>query len=93
MLFVCSVWQCTFFDRYKLLSAATYYFRQLYTTFGGYILLSTAIYYFQRYILLLPDWDFIRIQDFPAIPYICGLKARLEFNITLLTLIWFRFFL
>ena len=51
--------------------AAIYYFRWLYTTYGGYILLSTAIYYFrQLYILLLalPDCDFVRIQGFIQFP-------------------------
>ena len=56
--------------------AAIYYFRRLYTTYGGYILLSAAVYYFQRlyitfdgYILLLTlrDCDSVRIQDFIAI--------------------------
>ena len=78
-----------------------YYFRQLYTAFGGYILLSTAIYYFRQLcitfdgcilLLALPDCDLVRIQYFPAISLICGLKARLEFNINLLVLIQFRFF-
>ena len=75
--------------------AAIYYFRQLYTTYGGYILLSTAIYYFRRlyitfegYILLLAlsDCDFLRIQDFITISHTYGLKARLDFNINLLAL-------
>ena len=57
------------------------YFRQLYVTFDGYIL-----------ILALPDWDFVKIQDFLAISRICGLKARLEFNINLLALIQFCLF-
>ena len=48
---------------------AIYYFRRLYTTYGG-------IYYFRRlyitfdgYILLLalPDCDFVRVQDFITI--------------------------
>ena len=70
--------------------AAIYYFRRLYTTYGGYILLSAAVYYFQRlyitfdgYILLLAlrDCDFVRIQDFIAISRTYGLKARLDFKI------------
>ena len=81
--------------------AAIYYFRRLYTTYGGYILLSAAIYYFRRlyitfggYILLLalPDCDFVRIQDFITISRLYGLKARLDFNINLLALIQFSFF-
>ena len=80
---------------------AIYYFRRLYTTYGGYILLSTAIYYFRRlyitfdgYILLLalPDCDFVRIQDFITISCTLGLKARLDLNINLLVLIQFCFF-
>ena len=66
----------TTLDGYMLLTAAIYYFGQLYVTFDGYILL-----------LALPDCDFIRIQDFPAISRVCGLKARLEFNINFLALI------
>ena len=81
--------------------AAIYYFRRLYTTYGGYILLSVAIFYFRRlyitfggYILLLalPDCDFVRIQDFITISRLYGLKARLDFNINLLALIQFCFF-
>ena len=81
--------------------AAIYYFRRLYTTYGGNILLSTVIYYFRRlyinfdgYILLLAllECDFVRIQDFLAISRTYGLKARLEFNINLLALIQFCFF-
>ena len=81
--------------------AAIYYFRRLYTTYGGYILLSAAVYYFRRlyitfdgYILLLalPDCDFVRIQDFITISRLYGLKARLDFNINLLALIQFSFF-
>ena len=81
--------------------AAIYHFRRLYTTYRGYILLWAALCYFGRlyitfdgYILLLalPDCDFVRIQDFPAISRICGLKTRLEFNINLLALIQFCFF-
>ena len=66
------------------------YLQCLYATFDGYILLSTAMYYFRHgYILLLalPDFDFVRIQGFPAIKGVCGLKARLEFNTDLLALI------
>ena len=81
--------------------AAIYYFRRLYTTYGGYILLSAAVYYFRRlyitfdgYILLLalPDCDLVRIQDFITISRTYGLKARLDFNINLLALIQFCFF-
>ena len=80
--------------------AAIYYFRRLYTTYGGYILLSAALYYFRRlcitfdgYILLLalPDSDFIKIQYFITISRSYGLKARLDFNINLLALIQFCF--
>ena len=79
---------------------AIYYFRRLYTTYGGYILLSAAIYYFRRLyvtfdgytILALPNCDFIRIQDFITISRTYGLKARLDFNINLLALIQFCFF-
>ena len=60
---------------------AIYYFRQLYVTSNGYILL-----------LALPDFDFLRVQDFPAVSQICELKARLEFNINLLAIIQFCFF-
>ena len=65
---------------------AIYYFRQLYTTYGGYKLLSTAVYYFRRiyitfdgYILLLalPQCAFVIIQDFFRT---YGLKARLDSN-------------
>ena len=81
--------------------AAIYYFRRLYTTYGGYILPSTAIYYFRRlyitfdcYILLsaLPDCDFVRIQDFITISPTYGLKARFDLNINLLVLTQFCFF-
>ena len=80
--------------------AAIYYFRRLYTTYGGYILLSAALYYFRGlyitfdgYILLLalPDCDFVRIQDFITISGSYGLKAKLDFNINLLALIQFSF--
>ena len=80
---------------------AIYYFRQLYTTYGGFILLSAAVYNFQRlyitfdgYILLLAlrDCDFVRIQNFIAISRTYGLKARLDFKINLLALIQFSFF-
>ena len=66
------------FDGYILLKAAIYYFRRPYITFNGYILL-----------LALPDCDFVRSQHFLAISRICGLKARLEFNINLLEFIQF----
>ena len=81
--------------------AAIYYFRRLYTTYGGYILLSTAIYNFRQlyitfdgYILLLalPDCDFARVQDFITISHTYRLKARLDFNINLLALMQFCFF-
>ena len=75
---------------YKHLLTAIYYFRRPYTTFDGDILLSTAIYYLL--LLALLDCDFVSIQDIPTIPLICGLKARLEFNMILLTLIQFYFF-
>ena len=65
-----------FFDCYILLSI-----RWLCTTSNGYILLLASV-----------NCDFVRNQEFPAIPRICGLKARLEFNISLLTLIRFWFF-
>ena len=60
---------------------ATYYLRRLHTTFDGYVLL-----------LAWHDCDFARIQDFPAIFRICGLKGRLEFNNNLLVLVQFYFF-
>ena len=72
--------------------AAIYYFRRLYTTYGGYILLSTAIYNFRQlyitfdgYILLLalPDCDFVRILDFITTSCTYGLKPRLDFNINI----------
>ena len=66
---------------FRQLSAAMYYFWRLCTTFDGYILL-----------LALPDCDFVRIQDFPVISRIWGLKARLEFSINLLALIFFYFY-
>ena len=74
--------------------AAIYYFRLLYTTYGGYILLSTAIYYFRRLYTTfsLPDCDFVRIQDFITISRTYGLKALLDLNINLLVLIQFCFF-
>ena len=74
-----------------IIQTATYYLRRPYTTFDGYILLLTAIYYFRwlyitfdGYILLLalPDWDFVKIQDFITISGIYGFKASLEFNIS-----------
>ena len=86
---------------YVLFMAAIYYFRRLYTTYGGYILLSVAAYYFRRiyvtfdgYMLLLalPDCDFVRIQYFITISRTYGLQARLDFNINLLALIQFFFF-
>ena len=92
----CFRWPYTTFDGYILLSTAASYFRRLFTSFDCYILLSTAIYYFRSYILLLAltDCDFIRTQDFSAIPRICGIKARLKASqaIILLPLIQFYFF-
>ena len=88
--------------------AAIYYFRRLYTTYGGNLLLSTAIYYntiliLVQYILvvkyiivytiLLSTAMISRIQDFLAISCTYGLKARPEFNINLLALIHFLLFL
>ena len=76
--------------------ATIYYFRRLYTTYGGYIPLLKAIYYFRRlyiifdgYILLLdlPDCDFVRIEEFFTISRTYVLKARLDFNINVLALI------
>ena len=64
-----------------LLLTAKYYIRRLYITFDVYILL-----------LALPYCDFVRIQVFPAISFICGLNTRLEFNSNLLALIQFFFF-
>ena len=77
------------------------YFWRLYTTFGGDIRLLTAIYHIRRlyitfdgYILLLAlrYCGFTRIEVFHAISFLCGLNARLEFNINLLALIQFSFF-
>ena len=67
------------------------YFGRLYATSDDLIPLGMAIYYFRCYIPLLAllDNDLVRIQDFPAISRICGFKARLELNISLLTLIQF----
>ena len=56
-------------------------FRRLHITFEGYILL-----------LALPDCDFVKIPNFPAISRVCGLKASLEFSINLLALIQFCFY-
>ena len=88
-MFVWSVGLWIFFDHYKLLSTALYYFQWLYTAFDGFILLSTAIYYFRRYTLLsaLGDCDLVRTQDSPIL--FCGLKGRFEFNINLLILVQF----
>ena len=92
MTFVCSVPLGTFFDHYKLLLTAMYYFRRLYPTYGCYMLLSLAICYFRRlcttldgYILflVLPDSGFVRIQDSLAISRTDELKTRLEFKINL----------
>ena len=83
--------------------AAIYYFRRLYTTYGGNLLLSTAIYYntililvvkyIIVYTILLSTAMISRIQDFLAISCTYGLKARPEFNINLLALIHFLLFL
>ena len=43
-------------------------------------------------LFVLRDCDFVRIQDFSETSCICGLKARFELNINLLTLIQFYFF-
>ena len=91
----------TTFGHHILLLTAIYYFwraytsldgfQRLYTTFDSYIPLSTAIYYFWRlyttfsFTLL---W-FCKNQRLPAIYHICGLKATLKFNISLLALIHF----
>ena len=94
-------WQYISFRGYIPLSVAIYYFWRLYTTFDGYMLLLTTIYYIRRlyitfdvYILLLalPYCDFVRIQVFAAISFICGLNIRLEFKSNLLALIQFCFF-
>ena len=66
---------------------AIYVFWLLYISFDGYILLWRY-----KLLLALPDCDFVRIQHFPTISCICGLKARIEFNINLLALIYFCFF-
>ena len=65
---------------------AVYYFRRLYTTFDLYIA-------FDGYILLLalPCCDFVAIQGFITILRTYGLKARLDFNISLLVLTSFAF--
>ena len=65
----------------RLTKCASHPFRRLYITFDGYILL-----------LALPYCDFIRIQDFITVSRTHGLKARLDFNINLLTLIQLCFF-
>ena len=92
MTFVCSVPLWTFFDHYKLLLTAMYYFRRLYPTYGCYMLLSLAICYFRRlcttldgYILfsVLQDSGFVRIQDSFAISRTYELKTRLEVKINL----------
>ena len=66
---------------FRWLSAAMYYFWRLHTTFDGCILL-----------LAWHECDFVRIQCFPTISRICGLKARLESNNNLLALVQFCFF-
>ena len=95
-------WQLyTTFGGHILLSTAIYCFWRPYTTFDGYILLLAAICHIRRlyitfdgYMLLLAllYCNFARIQVFPAIPFLCGLNTRLEFNINLLALIQFTFF-
>ena len=42
-------------------------------------------------LLALDYCDFARIQVFPEISFLCGLNTRLEFNISLLSLIQFSF--
>ena len=69
------------FGRYILLLTAIYYFRRVYTTFDGYILL-----------LALSDFDFVRIQDFPAVSSVMDLKVRPKFNINSWALIQFCFY-
>ena len=78
-MIACSASVCTFTDRYKLFSTAIYYFRWPYPNFDTYILLSATIYYVRRYIILLvlPDRDFIKIQE---IPPICGLRDRIQYQ-------------
>ena len=81
---------------YILLPMAIYYFRRLYTIFDFYYFYYLLFFYYLLYttycikrcilLLALSNHDFVRIQHFPAIPCICGLKARLEFLINLLTL-------
>ena len=86
-MFICSVWLCTFFDRYKLLSTAMYYFRQTYTDFDGYILLwllYTTLNFTWLWFCKNPGHTY----NFPHL----WIKARFEFNITLLALIQFCFF-
>ena len=86
---------------WQLCTIAMYYLRWSYTTLDGNILLSAVVYYFRRlyiifdsYILLLtlPDYDFVRMQDFIAISHTYGLKLRLDFNINILVLKRFCFF-
>ena len=81
-------WLYTTFDGYILL-----------TTFGGYILVLTAMYYFWQlyttfdainYFYLYLTAILWELRTF-LIPKICELKASLEFNINLLTLIQFCF--
>ena len=89
------------FVHYKLLLTAIYYLRRPYTTLDGYILLTATIYYFRLLyitfhgsilLLTLTDCYCVRIQNFLANSRTYGLKARLEFNISLLALIQFCFF-
>ena len=75
------LWPFTTFDDYILLLRTIYHIRQLCITFDDYILL-----------LALRYCDFARIPVFPAIFFLCGLNARLEFSINLLPLIQFSFF-
>ena len=63
----------TTFDSYILLLAAIYHIRWLYITFDGYILLSALRY-----------CKFAGIQVYLAIPFLCRLNTRLDFNINLL---------
>ena len=67
--------------------------RQPYTILDGYILLSAAMYYFRRlYTTFSFTWLwFWKNPRLYCNFHICGLKARLEFNINLLAWIQFCF--
>ena len=90
-MFVCSVKLQTFFDHYKLLSTAMYYFWHPYTTFDGYRLLLTAIYDIWRLYITFDSYILLLLY-LPTISFLCGLNTRLEFNINLLALMQFGFF-